>query len=103
MKRYDQAIRCYDKAIELDPEHAGSWNNKGICHRKKGQLEEALVCHGTALTLDPRDVGGWYNKALVQEQLECIQDAKSSYEKYLTVADIGIDTDSKMPWRDCEI
>lgn len=29
--KYDEAIKCYDKAIEINSEDVGAWNNEGIC------------------------------------------------------------------------
>ncbi len=86
MEQFDEAIRCYDRASEIDPEHAETWNNKGICLRKLGRLEEALVCHEKAVACNPPEVLGWYNKALVQEDLGRIQNAVNSYESYLAAA-----------------
>ena len=28
--KYEEAIKCYDKAIEIDPNYADAWNNKGL-------------------------------------------------------------------------
>lgn len=29
--QHEEAIACYDKALEVDPRLVNSWNNKGIC------------------------------------------------------------------------
>ena len=40
-----EAIVAYDKAIEIDPEFAEAWYNKGITLDKLGKHEEAVVCY----------------------------------------------------------
>jgi tetratricopeptide (TPR) repeat protein len=29
LKRYDETIECYNKAIQIDLNYASAWNNKG--------------------------------------------------------------------------
>lgn len=60
---YEQAIECYDKALEeLDPDHeyawysAFAWHNKGGALYKLERYDEAIVCYNKALELDPNDV-----------------------------------------------
>ena len=36
---YDQAIECYDKAIELDSNYKDAWNNKGIVLEIQGNYD----------------------------------------------------------------
>jgi len=49
-------------------------------------LEEALLSHERAVICNPPEILGWYAKALIQDDLERIEDAIHSYEKYLAVA-----------------
>jgi len=42
--KYNEAMKYYDKALELDPNYAGAWNGKGnilCCH---GKYNEAMKC-----------------------------------------------------------
>ena len=50
----DEAIACYQKAIELDPKLAAAHNNLGIALQDKGQLDEAIACYRKAIELDPK-------------------------------------------------
>ena len=50
----DEAIACYNKAIELDPKYAGPHNNLGVALKDKGQLDEAIACYKKAIELDPK-------------------------------------------------
>lgn len=40
-QNYDEAIRCYKKALEIDNEYINAWNNYGYALYKQGRLEEA--------------------------------------------------------------
>lgn len=43
--QYEDAIQCYVKAIELNPEHTDAWNNLGLSLLKIGRTEEAKECN----------------------------------------------------------
>ena len=40
-KNWDEAIVCYSKAIELDPDYAMAYNNRGWAYNEKGEYERA--------------------------------------------------------------
>lgn len=42
--QYKEAIECYYKAIELNPEYIDAWNNLGYSFSKIGKTEEAEKC-----------------------------------------------------------
>ena len=46
--RYEEAIECYDKAIELDPDYADAWKHKGDALYELGRYEEAIECYDKA-------------------------------------------------------
>lgn len=41
---YEDAIKCYFKAIELDHDYTDAWNNLGYTYLKLGKIEEANSC-----------------------------------------------------------
>ncbi len=59
----DDALIAYDKALELDPKHVSSWNNKGIVLFRLKRFEEAIMCYDTAIEIAPEYANAWYNKA----------------------------------------
>lgn len=42
--QYDEAVKCYFKAIELNPQYLDAWNNLGFTYFKMGRIEEANKC-----------------------------------------------------------
>ena len=55
-KKYDDAIKAYDKAIELDPEPdnaAGAYFGRGVVYNMKGQLDRAIEDFNKSIELYP--------------------------------------------------
>ena len=59
----EDALIAYDKALEQDPKHVGTWNNKGIVLARLKRFEEAISCYNTAIELNPEYANAWYSKA----------------------------------------
>ena len=49
--KYDEAIKCYDKVIEIDPNDADAWNNKGLALSSLGNDDEAKKCYARSKEL----------------------------------------------------
>jgi tetratricopeptide (TPR) repeat protein len=41
LKKYEEAIKIYNKVIELNPQYASAYKNKQFCLRKIGKLKPA--------------------------------------------------------------
>ncbi|MEI0668873.1 tetratricopeptide repeat protein [Brachyspira pulli] len=52
---YKEAIKDYDKSIELNPSDSDVYNNRGFAKEKLGQYQEALQDFKKALELDPNN------------------------------------------------
>ena len=52
--RYENAIKCYDSAIELDPEEAMYPANRAMVYLKMKKWAEAESDCSTAIGLDPK-------------------------------------------------
>ncbi|MFQ6121285.1 MAG: tetratricopeptide repeat protein, partial [Methanosarcinales archaeon] len=55
-----EAIECYDKALELNPEYAKAYNNRGNAYYYKGELDLAIEDYNKAIKLNP-DLAEAYN------------------------------------------
>lgn len=53
LKRYDDAIKCYNRAIDIDVKLKEAWYNKGRACALKGDHENAIDCYSRALEIDP--------------------------------------------------
>ena len=51
--QYEEALKCLDKALELDPEHALSWFNKGLTLMNMRRKPEAVTAFETFIKHAP--------------------------------------------------
>ena len=69
--RHAQAIPDYTRAIDLQPDFAAAYNNRGWACLELGRLDEALRDLNKALELNPAHTTALFNRAhLYQKRLE---------------------------------
>ncbi|MBO6105231.1 MAG: tetratricopeptide repeat protein, partial [Methanobrevibacter sp.] len=51
--RFEEAIECYDKAIELEPRNTSFLLNKGVVLMELDRFDEAEILFTKVLALDP--------------------------------------------------
>ncbi len=83
--RYDEAMQCYDCALDIDARHVSAWANKGNMLHDLGRYDEALRCCERALTLDPQGAYAWNNKGIILHDLERHEEALYCYDRALAV------------------
>jgi serine/threonine protein kinase len=81
-EQFESALEMFDRAIELNPQHINSLNNRSVALRRLGRCAEALVCIDKALEIHPNNAQAWANKGNVlgdlgdmQNELVCIDRA----------------------------
>jgi protein O-GlcNAc transferase len=77
----DEALRCYDVAIEKAPDFARAYMNRGNILLAQGNAEDALHAYQTALELEPDYAAAHYNLANAYTRLDKNHLAKNAYEK----------------------
>ncbi len=63
----DQRIKFYSEAIRLDPSFAEAFNNRGIAHTSKGDLDGAILDFNEAIRLEPDDATAFYNRGIAHQ------------------------------------
>lgn len=66
----NEAIKCYDKSTEINPQIITVWNNKGIALFNLGRCSEAIACFDKALKLDSTYALAEQNKAIAANSCE---------------------------------
>ena len=59
LNEFDEAIAAYTRAVELDPQRRGDWNNLGVAYWSAGRNDQAIQAHQQALRLDPQDANAY--------------------------------------------
>jgi tetratricopeptide (TPR) repeat protein len=89
LRKYDEAIKAFDKTIELDSNSAPlAWGNKGVTLNFQGKYDEAIKACDKAIKLDPKLAMAWENKgdALL---------AQGKYEAAIRACDKAIELEPK--------
>jgi tetratricopeptide (TPR) repeat protein len=59
---FAEALKCFDKALEIDPKYMYAWVSKGLAFFNKEDYDQALVCYDKALEIDPNYTEAWNSK-----------------------------------------
>ncbi|MEE8169504.1 MAG: tetratricopeptide repeat protein [Phycisphaerae bacterium] len=59
--RLEDAIRHFNKAVELNPRFAAAYTNIGLVHAQQGNLLDAVLNYSKAIELNPRDAAAHNN------------------------------------------
>lgn len=72
---YQDAIRYYREAIQVDSSFAQAYNNLGIVYYKIGSFEQALEAYNNCIRIDTEFIEAYYNRNNVQYELGNYQQA----------------------------
>ena len=75
----DDAIRAYSHAIDLNPNHADAYNNRGVAYASKGDFDNAIKDHNTAIKLDPCQAGFYNNRGVAYVDQEDFDNGIQNY------------------------
>ena len=54
MKQVSEAIKAYDKAIEINPQNSVAWSNKGAVLANLGRFDESVTAHIEGIEINPQ-------------------------------------------------
>ena len=77
----DEAIKAYDKALELDPEYASAWDAKGVSLAQQGKYDEAIQVFDKAIEMKPEYGDAWNNKGCALIMLRKYEEAIKALDK----------------------
>ena len=85
LKKYDEKLSACDRALEIDPDCAVAWNNKGTALGDLRRYDEAIECHNRALQIAPDCAETWNNKGLILYKLRRYGEAIRCYVRGLEI------------------
>ncbi len=77
---YEEAIRAYDNATELNPKYLTAWKNKGNILYSLGRYNESLEAYDRAIEIDPKYGLALFGKGLALDKLNRYDEAVQSYD-----------------------
>jgi Flp pilus assembly protein TadD len=80
-KNFDEAIRCYQKAIELEPDLDAAHNNLGIVFRHLKRYDEAETAFRKAIELNPDYAQAYSNLGILLKNLKRYDEAETAFRK----------------------
>jgi tetratricopeptide (TPR) repeat protein len=63
MERREEALRCYDQALALEPNFGPGWFNRGWVLERMGETAEAARSYAKAAEINPENAQAWANLA----------------------------------------
>ncbi|MGI0495510.1 tetratricopeptide repeat protein [Alkalinema pantanalense CENA528] len=85
LKRYDEAITAYQKAIELNPKFAYPHNGLGAVYYYQKRYDEAISAYQKAIELDPKYASPHYNLGNLYQEHKRYDEAITAYEKAIEI------------------
>ena len=81
LKRHEEALAHFERAIALRPDFAAAYVNRGITLKALGRLEEAIASYDQAIALEPQLAAAFNNKGNALRQLERAEEALECYRQ----------------------
>ncbi len=87
---YDEAIKCYNEAIKLNPNDAYAWYCKGNALKIQGKYDEAIKASDEAVRLNPNESAAWETKGAALNAQGKRNEAIKAYEEAIKAHDEAI-------------
>jgi tetratricopeptide (TPR) repeat protein len=98
LKSHAEAIECYDKALEINPQNADAYYNKGLSLSSLKSHAEAIECYDKALEINPQNADAYYNKGLSLALTENHNEAIESFDRALEIQSDYVNALNKKAW-----
>ena len=82
----EEALKGFERALELDPKAVADWINRGALLVDLGRLDEAIASFDRAIALAPQSLPALLNRADALRAAGRPQEALDAYERVLALA-----------------
>ena len=82
---FEKALKCFDKALQINPNDRDTWSIKGYTLRKLGKYKEAIKCFDKVLSIFPNNTVALDGKGYVYYSLCEYEKAIKYFEKSLKI------------------
>ncbi len=81
--RFEEAVRCYEKVTQAQPQATNSWIKLGLAWENLEQYENAISAYTIITQQQPEDYLAWLKLGKALEQLKRYDEALTAYDKVL--------------------
>lgn len=81
LKRYEEAIAAYEKAIQAMPEYSEAWIDKGKALSDLQRFNDALNAYDKAIQINDKNADAWIGRGNVLQEFNRYSEALAAYEK----------------------
>jgi tetratricopeptide (TPR) repeat protein len=85
LSKKQAAFQDIETALDINPNFAPAWSNKGWWLRLQGQLAKSLEAYNRAVKLAPNDANAWNNRGMTLYQMGRESEALESFEEALEI------------------
>jgi tetratricopeptide (TPR) repeat protein len=85
LRRLEEAIASYQRALEIDPKKVEAHYNMGNTLDDMGRLEDAIASYSRALEIDPTDAATHNNMGNSLRKLGRFEEAIASFSRALEI------------------
>jgi tetratricopeptide (TPR) repeat protein len=85
MKRLDEALPIYNRAIELDPQHVEGYDYRAVVFQLMGDNDRAIADYTMAVRVDPTYAAAYYRRGYLYQTMGDIDKARADYNASLAV------------------
>jgi len=96
--RTSDAIRRFERALQIDPDRASVHSSLGVALLEKGRAVESLAHLQTAIVLDPHDADAHYNLGNTFLAMGRSREAVAQYQQALDINPDDTETMNNMAW-----
>lgn len=89
--RLKEAMKYYDKSIEIDPHRASYYSQKGLALDNNGKHKEAVTVYEKGLEINPKNADLWYNKGIALFNLYKFDQSINAFDKALSIEPNDVD------------
>ena len=85
LKRFDEALASFDRALAVRPDYADALNNRGNTSKELKRFDEALASYDGALAVRPEHAEALNNRGNSLNEQKRFDEALASYDRALAV------------------
>lgn len=82
-KQYTEALKCFDTAIELNPNYANAYSNRGNAYQSINKHDLALSDFNKTLAINPQHENTLYNRGLLLMKMEQFETAIKDFTEVI--------------------